>query len=190
VRVILLGPASHEQYKKEPGLFNAVVAKPVKYHVLYSTIISQLKKVDVAHEPHVRGNLFTVEFARQYPIDILIAEDNLINQKLAMRVLTKMGYAPDVAPNGLAALDSLTRKNYGLIFMDVQMPKMDGLEATKRIRLDNIHQPVIVAMTANAMPEDRGACLAAGMDDYLSKPIKVDEILSAIEKWWKKTRDY
>lgn len=190
VRVILLGPASHEQYKKEPGLFNAVVAKPVKYHVLYSTIISQLKKVDVAHEPHVRGNLFTVEFARRYPIDILIAEDNLINQKLAMRVLTKMGYAPDVAPNGLAALDSLTRKNYGLIFMDVQMPEMDGLEATKRIRLDNIHQPVIVAMTANAMPEDRGACLAAGMDDYLSKPIKVDEILSAIEKWWKKTRDY
>jgi len=189
-RLILLGPASHEQYKKEPHLFNVVVAKPVKYHVLYEAIISQLKKVDVAHEPHVHGNLFTVEFARQYPIDILIAEDNLINQKLAVRILTKMGYAPDVAANGLAVLDSLTRKNYGLIFMDVQMPEMDGLEATRRIRLENVHQPVIMAMTANAMPEDRSACFAAGMDDYLGKPINLEEILSAIERWWKKTQVY
>jgi CheY-like chemotaxis protein len=101
-----------------------------------------------------------------------------------------MGYAPDVAPNGLAVLDSLARKNYGLIFMDVQMPEMDGLEATRRIRLENVHQPVIVAMTANAMPEDRSACLVAGMDDYLGKPINLDEILSAIERWWKQTQVY
>jgi signal transduction histidine kinase/DNA-binding response OmpR family regulator/streptogramin lyase len=190
MRVILLGPASHELYKNEPNIFNAVVAKPVKYHMLYESIVSQLNKVDEDDQPHVRATLFNEEFAKQYPIDILIAEDNLINQKLAVRVLTKMGYSPDVAPNGLEALESLGRKDYGLIFMDVQMPEMDGLEATRRIRQDHIHQPVIVAMTANAMPEDRGLCINAGMDDYLSKPINLEELLSVIRRWWEKTQVY
>lgn len=190
VRVILLGPASHELYKQEPSIFNAVIAKPVKYHILYESIINQLNKTGADEQPHERTSLFTVEFAKQYPVNILIAEDNLINQKLAVRMLTKMGYSPDVAPNGLAVLELLGRTNYGLVFMDVQMPEMDGLEATRQIRQHHTYQPVIVAMTANAMPEDRGLCINAGMDDYLSKPINLEELLSVIRRWWEKTQVY
>jgi len=112
-----------------------------------------------------------------YPISILIAEDNAINQKLIVKVFTIMGYKPDVVANGLEVLEALQRQTYDIIFMDVQMPEMDGLQATKII----VNQwtearPYIVAMTANAMPGDREICLNAGMNDYLSKPIRVEVV--------------
>jgi CheY-like chemotaxis protein len=129
--------------------------------------------------------IFSVEFAQKYPIDILIAEDNLINQKLAVHLLKKMGYEPDVALNGAEVLYLLQRKEYGLIFMDIQMPEIDGYEATRRIRKESIFQPIIIAMTANAMPEDRAICLKAGMDDYLSKPINLNALISVLKKWSK-----
>lgn len=130
--------------------------------------------------------IFPVEFAQKYPISILIAEDNLINQKLAVHLLKKMGYEPDVALNGAEVLHLLQSKDYDLIFMDIQMPEIDGYEATRRIRKEKVFQPVIIAMTANAMSEDRTICLNAGMDDYLSKPINLNALISVLKKWSKR----
>jgi CheY-like chemotaxis protein len=104
-----------------------------------------------------------------------VAEDNPINQQLTVLLLERAGYRPDVVGNGLEALDALDRQPYDVVLMDVQMPEMDGLEATRRIRQRG-HGPFIVAVTANAMEGDREMCLAAGVDDYISKPIRMAEL--------------
>jgi len=120
--------------------------------------------------------------AARHPLRILLAEDNVVNQKLAMRILQQMGYRADLASNGLEAVQSVERQTYDVILMDVQMPEMDGLEATRRItaKWSAEARPRIVAMTANAMQGDREMCLAAGMDDYVTKPIRVDQLVAAL----------
>jgi signal transduction histidine kinase/CheY-like chemotaxis protein len=122
------------------------------------------------------------EQAARHPLRILLVEDNAVNQKLALRLLSQMGYAADVAGNGLEALEAVKRQRYDLVLMDVQMPEMDGLEATRRIvaEVSPERRPWIVAMTANAMEGDREACLAAGMNGYISKPIRVTELVGAL----------
>jgi CheY-like chemotaxis protein len=120
--------------------------------------------------------------ATRHPLRILLAEDNVVNQKLALRLLQQMGYRADVASNGLEAIESVERQTYDVVLMDVQMPEMDGLEASRRITAQwpAGQRPRIVAMTANAMQGDREACLAAGMDDYVTKPIRVDALVQAL----------
>jgi CheY-like chemotaxis protein len=120
--------------------------------------------------------------AARHPLRILLAEDNVVNQKLAMRLLQQMGYRADLASNGIEALESVVRQTYDVILMDVQMPEMDGLEASRRITAQwpAAKRPRIVAMTANAMQGDREMCLAAGMDDYITKPIRVDQLVEAL----------
>jgi signal transduction histidine kinase/ActR/RegA family two-component response regulator len=121
------------------------------------------------------------ETASRHPLRILLAEDNAVNQKLALRLLQQMGYRADLASNGLEAIEAVERQTYDLILMDVQMPDMDGLDATREIcRRWPTARPRIVAMTANAMAGDREACLAAGMDDYLTKPIRVEALVQAL----------
>jgi len=106
-----------------------------------------------------------------------------MNQKLATRLLERMELSPDLAGDGLEAIAANERESYDVILMDVQMPELDGLEATRRIRsAGGDHRPWIIAMTANAMEGDREACLAAGMDDYVSKPIRPDELQAALER--------
>jgi CheY-like chemotaxis protein len=114
---------------------------------------------------------------------ILLAEDNKVNQRVATLILQRLGYEIAVAINGQEVLDALQQQAYDLIFMDVQMPEMDGLEATRQIRrqLPPERQPHIVAMTANALQGDREHYLAAGMDDYVSKPIKLAEVIEALK---------
>jgi len=114
---------------------------------------------------------------------ILVAEDHPVNQKLAIRVLVRLGYHADIVSNGKEALDSVATGVYDLVFMDVQMPEMDGLEATRQIRSGGQRQPVIVAMTANAMNGDRDECIQAGMDDYICKPLNLDELAALMQKW-------
>jgi CheY-like chemotaxis protein len=118
------------------------------------------------------------------PLRILLAEDNAMNQMVALRLLERLGYGADVAWNGLEALEALDRKPYDVVLMDVQMPELDGLDASRRIceRWPADTRPRIIAMTANAMPEDREACLAAGMDDYVAKPIRADELAKALKR--------
>jgi signal transduction histidine kinase len=117
------------------------------------------------------SNGLSENFARSYPFTLLIAEDHLMNQRLIMRVVNKLGYQADLAKNGQEVLDMLKNRRYDLILMDVQMPEMDGIEATKRIREQYGQLPLIMAMTANAMNDDHERCIKAGMDDYISKPL-------------------
>jgi len=123
--------------------------------------------------------------ARRVPLRLLLADDNPINQKVGLSVLQKLGYRADLANNGLEVLKALEHKPYDLLFLDVQMPEMDGLEAARQIcqRWPHEKRPCIIAMTGNALMGDREKCLAAGMDDYISKPVRVAELQAAIERW-------
>jgi CheY-like chemotaxis protein len=129
------------------------------------------------------SNKLPENFAQQHPLKILVAEDDPMNQQLALMVLKRLGYGADIAANGKEVLDMVSEKNYDLIFMDVQMPEMDGLEATRMIRLCLSVQPVIIAMTANAMDGDREKCLQSGMNDYISKPVNFEELTQILHKW-------
>jgi signal transduction histidine kinase/HAMP domain-containing protein/ActR/RegA family two-component response regulator len=122
------------------------------------------------------------EHATRHPLRILLAEDNVVNQKLALRLLSMMGYQADIASNGIEAIEAIDRQRYDLVLMDVQMPEMDGIKATENIveRVQAGDRPWIVAMTANAMDGDRERCLDAGMNDYISKPIRVEELVAAV----------
>ena len=131
----------------------------------------------------VPANVSIPVLANKYPLCILLAEDNPINQQLALIILTKMGYNPMVAVNGKEVLNHLEKAPFDLILMDIQMPEMDGLEATRLIRRGDGHQPVIIAMTANATRQDRDECLAEGMNDYISKPVDLDQLVIMLKKW-------
>ena len=127
---------------------------------------------------------FDPEMARRHPLRILLAEDNVVNQKLALRLLGQMGYRADVAANGLEAIEAVERQTYDVVLMDVQMPELDGFEASREInrRWPGAGRPRLVAMTANVMQGDRELCAAAGMDDYVSKPVRVEELVAALER--------
>jgi CheY-like chemotaxis protein/nitrogen-specific signal transduction histidine kinase/HPt (histidine-containing phosphotransfer) domain-containing protein len=125
------------------------------------------------------------DFARRYPVRVLLADDNPINQKVGLSVLQKLGYRADIAQNGIEVLQSLEQKAYDIVFLDVQMPEMDGLEAARRIaqRWPAEKRPRIIAMTGNALIGDREKCLEAGMDDYITKPIRIADLQAALERW-------
>ena len=164
-------------------LFAATLAKPLRQSQLFDTLVTLL--VHDAAPRHVAAPAklrIDAEMASRHALRILLAEDNVVNQKLALRLLRQMGYRADLASNGLEAIECVARQTYDVVLMDVQMPEMDGLEASRRItaRWPAGRRPRIVAMTANAMQGDREMCLAAGMDDYLSKPIRLDELVEAL----------
>ncbi len=168
------------------GYFN----KPIKQLDLYDAIISVLGDQKVQAKPDQKikmVNRHTVKEYKKQKVRILVAEDNLINQKVAIRLLNNFGYRADIACNGKEAVKALEEESYDLIFMDCQMPEMDGYEATRMIRnLDNDQKDIpIVSMTANAMKGDREKCLEAGMSDYITKPIKPDNLLKMITTWIK-----
>jgi GAF domain-containing protein/CheY-like chemotaxis protein/HPt (histidine-containing phosphotransfer) domain-containing protein len=161
----------------------AVVTKPIKASPLHAAVADVLGTA-IDDDAHAASSALDEELATRHPLRILLAEDNVVNQKLAIRLLEKLGYRADVVGNGLEAIDALERQTYDLLLSDVQMPEMDGLEATRRIleRWPDGERPWIVAMTAEAMSGDRERCLAAGMNDYLAKPIRVDELVAAIKR--------
>jgi signal transduction histidine kinase/ligand-binding sensor domain-containing protein/CheY-like chemotaxis protein len=129
------------------------------------------------------NTIFNDNFSKNYPLNILIAEDHIINQKLILKILSKLGYKPSISNNGKECLEELKNNSYDIILMDIQMPEMDGLEATRITRTLKLHhQPIIIALTANAMKEDKEICLKAGMDFYISKPLKIEDLLSVLKK--------
>jgi PAS domain S-box-containing protein len=166
-------------------LFGAYLHKPIKPSQLFDALVSVLAEQPVHVAPRVaaRSDL-DPDMARRHPLRILLAEDNVVNQKLALRLLGQLGYRADLAANGLEVLEAVTRQTYDVVLMDVQMPEMDGLEASREIvrRWPAGRRPRIVAMTANAMREDRDLCAAAGMDDYVAKPIRVEALMGALER--------
>lgn len=143
-------------------------------------ILSATNKNILVSENSRDGNLVS-SFAEDYPLNILIAEDNIVNQKLIERILHKLGYQTDTVSDGVQVLKSFVKKQYDVIFMDVRMPEMDGYETTYTIRQMEISQPYIIAMTANAMSSDKIECLQNGMDDYVSKPLATAAIISSLK---------
>jgi CheY-like chemotaxis protein/anti-sigma regulatory factor (Ser/Thr protein kinase) len=161
----------------------AYLTKPLKPSGLFDALAGIFARNVVVAKAEPARAAVDAELGRKHPLRILLAEDNAVNQKLALRLLQQMGYRADVASNGIEAVESVQRQVYDVILMDVQMPEMDGLDATRTIRkLTGISQPRVVAMTANAMQGDREMCIAAGMDDYVSKPIRVPDLLEALSK--------
>jgi CheY-like chemotaxis protein len=146
------------------------------FHIRAETVAAQASAKPAAKTAMDPG------MAARHPLRILLAEDNVVNQKLALRLLSQMGYTADVVVNGVLAVESVEQQPYDLVLMDVQMPEMDGLEASRRItaKYPPNQRPRIVAMTANAMQGDREECLAAGMDDYVTKPIRVEALVQAL----------
>ncbi len=165
-------------------LFSAYLAKPIRQSHLFDTLVSLLAHPSTPKaEPRPAAKpRMDPTMAARHPLRILLAEDNVVNQKLALRLLQQMGYRADLASNGIEAIESVARQTYDVVLMDVQMPEMDGLEASRRITAKHAPgaRPRIVAMTANAMQGDREECLEAGMDDYLTKPIRVERLVEAL----------
>jgi CheY-like chemotaxis protein/HPt (histidine-containing phosphotransfer) domain-containing protein len=139
---------------------------------------------DVRHDPEPASAPADAQMAQQHPLRLLLAEDNATNQKVALHFLAQLGYQADVAANGEEVLTSLRRQGYDVVLMDVHMPEMDGLEATRRIREQwpAEQRPYLIAMTASAMEGDREMCLQAGMDDYMSKPIRLPALVEALQR--------
>ncbi|NND35041.1 MAG: response regulator, partial [Saprospiraceae bacterium] len=182
--IIVLSSMGDSSHKKFGNLFAAVLIKPVKQHELSREILRQFKNpsavLKMKKEPAPK---MTAAFASRFPAHILVADDNRINQLVIQKTLNRLGYDPVLVENGIEVLEELTANDYDMILMDVQMPEMDGLEATRRVRLQYGHHPVIIAMTANAMKSDRELCLAAGMNDYLSKPLAIEILKEKLEMW-------
>ncbi|MBI5033689.1 MAG: GAF domain-containing protein [Chloroflexi bacterium] len=169
----------------------AFLLKPLRQSQLYDALATLFAPSDIASTSAPTPPLVGIEMANRLPLRILIAEDNAINQKLAVKLLVQMGYRADVAGNGVEAIQAIERQPYDVVLMDVQMPEMDGLEASRQIcaRWSRDVRPRIIAMTANAMQGDREMCLAAGMDDYVSKPIRMNELVEALNKYQFRHKD-
>src|SRR4028118_1740851 len=181
-----------EAREAEDTGIDAYLTKPVKQSQLFDAIAMVMgAPAEKALAPEGKERKLVTRHGLQEAKDrsrirILVAEDNQINQKVAVRMLEKLGYRADVAANGLEALEALSRIPYAAILMDVQMPEMDGYEATAEIRRrekGEARSTPIIAMTANAMQGDREKALEAGMDDYVPKPVKPDELEAALERW-------
>ena len=171
--------ADHHEFTEQ--LFKPF--KPAALHGLVAKLRGDTSTdADAGNEDRIDDQM-----ASQHPLRILLAEDNLVNQKVATGILSRLGYSCDIAGNGVEATAAVRRCHgtdapYDVVLMDVQMPEMDGLEATRRIRstVPAEHQPRIIAMTANALNDDREECLAVGMDDFVSKPVRLDALVAAL----------
>jgi PAS domain S-box-containing protein len=174
-----------EELKKHRQLFFAAVPKPVKQDQLFNHIVSALsgaRRTGVRKKQTIHAES---QLSRVLPLKILLAEDNEINQRLFLHILKQLGYAGRVVSTGSEVLRELELQSYDLIFMDIHMPEMDGLEASRQIvnKWRGEERPTIIALTADAMQGDREKCIEAGMDDYLAKPIRIDDVRMIIERW-------
>ncbi len=184
--LVLVSSLGQREAGGKPECFTAFLLKPIRASQLYDALVGILAGEErrVRSEEGPAASKFDAEMGARLPLSILLAEDNVVNQKLALRILQRLGYRADVAANGVEVLDALARQSYDVVLMDVQMPEMDGLEATRQIlrRWPGGPRPRIIAMTANVMKEDQEACSAAGMDDYLGKPIHVEALVAALRR--------
>ena len=185
--ILLSSLGHHDQDEKETlerAGFAAVLSKPIKPSPLLNALIDVLSEqpVRVLNPKATVSSQFDEQMAERLPLKILLADDNATNQKLGLMILQRLGYRADIAGNGIEVLQALERQPYDVVLMDVEMPEMDGLEATTKIRKRwSDAGPHIVAMTANAMRGDRDRYLEAGMNDYVSKPIRIKSLVAALE---------
>lgn len=182
--LIILTSIKRDKTRVSGTKISAFLNKPIKTSSLFNTLIGIIDSVPSPQKEPKKLARIDPEMAGKHPLRILLAEDNLINQKVALKLLERLGYQADLAGNGIEAIEALDRQTYDVVFMDIQMPEMDGDEATKRIRgkWAKERQPYIIAMTAHALEGDREKYIARGMDDYVSKPINVAALITALEK--------
>ena len=192
--IIMLTSVGNRDIKSESDALeiDLFVYKPIKSDYLAKSLLNVISKQTVTEKKKKAASKFDATFAQKHPLKILLVEDNIVNQKVAMRTLERLGYTVDLAENGHKAVSAVESKSYDLVLMDVHMPEMDGLEASIYIR-DNIpaeNKPLIIALTAGVLQKDKELCLNAGMDMFLSKPFKIDslvEVLKEITKTDKET---
>jgi CheY-like chemotaxis protein len=188
--------ASMGVHSDHPGVASAAFAscltKPIKPAQLHEALLRAISGAKPPAQTAPASSKLDPTLATRLPLRVLLCDDNVVNQKVAVRLLQQMGYRADLAANGVEALAALDRQPYDLVFMDVMMPEMSGLEVTRFIRerqkqrsqFPNYKSPiVIIAMTANAMQGDREKCIAAGMDDYVAKPVRLEDIRAIVERW-------
>ena len=166
---------------------DALVVRPVRPALLLEAVVQALTGGPAQEKRAPVASAFTDTLASRLPLRLLVADDNAINQMVALMLLNRLGYAADVAGNGVEVLSALDGKVYDLVFLDVRMPEMDGYEAARRIcekwAGDATARPRIIAMTGNAMQGERERCLEAGMDDYISKPVRIEELKALLKRW-------
>ncbi|MFQ5399846.1 MAG: response regulator [Anaerolineae bacterium] len=183
--LVMLSSLGQQDQEAASRLFQAYLTKPVKQAHLCNTMANILAGQATKHKPKKHTQtVFDSNLGQEHPLRILLAEDNAINQKVALRILERLGYRADVAANGLEVLAALRRQMYDVVLMDVQMPEMDGVKATQRIKEDwpEDQRPRIIAMTAHALEGDREFYLTRGMDGYISKPVRVNELIEALQE--------
>ncbi len=183
--LVLLSSLGQKLTTIQSDLFAHALVKPVKPSILYNTLL-QILALDKTASKAIRqiDPILNATMAKTYPLRILLVEDNLINQKVALRTLERLGYRADIAGNGLEALTMLRQQPYNVVLMDIQMPEMGGVEATAAIRheWDEAEQPYIIAMTAHALAGDKEKYLASGMDDYISKPVRMNKLIDTLKR--------
>ncbi len=178
--ILLIFPGSQDGKELTDTLI--LMHKPLKPTYLHQTLRSIFTHTPIPSRSRMHEHYINPQMAHHYPLTMLLAEDNALNQKIALHLLKRMGYLADIAANGIEVLNALRRQTYDVILMDVQMPEMDGIQATRHIRMHHPEdrQPWIIAMTAYALVGDRERCLAAGMNDYVSKPVHIEELIEAL----------
>ena len=187
--IVLLAPSAAKLPESDVALFAARVSKPIRPAQFFAALQQTLAGADQQAEGSATPSAPKAATTPQ-ALRILLVEDNIINQKVAQQQLKRLGYQPDIANDGLEGIEAVTQKEYDVVLMDVQMPRLDGLAATRRIRqeLPANRQPRIIAMTAYAMRGDRERCLEAGMDDYITKPVRAEELGRLLAHTYARTR--
>lgn len=189
VPIVALTYVGYQLSEADLAHLKGQLTKPLRTSSLYNMLIKALgqseNKLSRSSDLHKTDSLPNVPLGKQWPLQILLVEDNAINQKLTLLILKQLSYRADVTANGLEAVSALQRQAYDVVLMDVQMPEMDGLEATRKIRaeLPADEQPYIIALTANAMQGDQEACLNAGMNDYIAKPIQPNDLQVSLKRY-------
>ena len=186
--LVLLTSMGRQKVREGDVKFSAMLNKPIKPSYLLDTLMDVLdKSTERAERVDIKAMKLDQQMAEKFPLKMLLVEDNMVNQKVAFSILERLGYRADLAANGLEAVTAVERQVYDLVFMDVQMPEMDGVEATKAIRanISVTEQPRIVAMTANALEGHREEYISAGMDDYVSKPVRLEDLVASISRCYK-----
>jgi len=185
IPMILASSAGADGTKDHPGLFKAILNKPVRHSLLKKTLESALGLPSAPAQAETNGTSGggLPNLGAEFDLRILVAEDNLFNRQLIHGVLGKLGFVPEMVENGLEAVNKVNEQRFDIVLMDVQMPQMDGLTASREIRALAIEQPIIIAMTAEAQESDRQSCLDAGMDDYISKPLQLEKLVAMLRSW-------
>lgn len=165
------------------------IYKPIRPKQLLEDLCQSFDRRPISLRKAPASLAFDPAFASRLPLRLLMADDNRVNQKVGSSFLEKLGYWAEMVGNGLEVLQALERQPYDIIFLDVQMPEMDGYEAARQLRRrwPNAERPRIIAMTGNAMLGDGERCLEAGMDDYIAKPVRIEELRAALERWGRRS---